>query len=190
MDIQKAGSSIPDSTSKPIIVTNRPILQDPMVKESASETSEVSAAKAAETSTSLSSSQKIIQPTKQAQTAAKDDESENEQPSATTETTTGIKVTDSMPLPGEEAAVVDAIVANTGKTDESKEKLAQDADEKRDQAVRTLVESKKYFVPIGQVTQARQNRQAIILLLILLVGIAGYAAYYFKLISLPSGLLK
>lgn len=192
MDIQKPGSSPPDSTAKPIIVTNRPILQDPMVVSDPSpETGEETAPKKPET-TSLASSQKIIMPTKSAKPDEKveeppvEKEKEEEKPAIEAPSP---NVKDSMPSPGEEAAVVGAIVASSGKTDDvKKEETVQDADEKRKQQARTLADSKKYIVPIGQVTKARQNRQAVWLLVFLVAGIAGYAAVRFKFVTVPFNL--
>lgn len=171
MDIQKPGDSAPDTSSRPILVTNRPMLQDPMMVSDQTPTAEKSAEEAPASAQPMASGAKTIEPEKDfAEESTKEKAPEDTPPEVVAE-----KTQDSLPdekdvAAAEAAAVVDAVVAtaNKGSGNSETEKQA-DADAKRKQAVQVLVDSKKYFVPTGQVSRLQHNKQVLILLILVAV---------------------
>ncbi len=187
MDIQRPGAAKPDSSSRPIIVTNRPIMQDPMVKDTAKEPEEKDI-----NEINLAGTSKIIAPPKvveELKTAEKPTEiTESEQ--ATPESTDVPKAVDSIPEPEEpssrDSAVVDAVVAGAAKPgDTADARQLEEAEAKRRQAVQVLIDSKQYAVSTGQVTRARHNRNAILLLVFMLAAVVGYAVIDIGIAQVP-----
>lgn len=191
MDIQKPGAAKPDSSSRPIIVTNRPILQDPMVKDTAKEPEEGD-----KKETNLAGTSKTIEPPKEPEDSKKDSKKQDESAppdepeKEASEDTELPKAVDSIPESEEpsssDSAVVDAVVAGAAKPgDTSNAQQIDDAEVKRRQAVQILIDSKKYAVPIGQVSRARHNRNAIVLLVFILAVVIGYAVIDLGFVSVP-----
>lgn len=164
MDVTKPGNSSPDTSSRPVIITHKPEVSDPMVNKT-SETS-VSPEKKEVTSTH----NKVIQPL-----TNKDEEQTIENSSADNTKTSEQKEAD------QEAAVVDAVAgqADLGKKNDQKE----NEDKKRNEELQKLVDEKKYFVPIGQVSR-RRNRRVLLVFIAILLIIAGVY------LALDAGLIK
>lgn len=183
MDIQKPGDAAPDSSSRPLIVTSRPIMQDPMLTETSDKPQPV-AETTKEEQKIVASPTKIIEPPKA--DSLNSDEAEPDVPEDTDEKPLA-PATDSIDpsssTASSESAVVDAVVNASPSL--STEQKADEADEKRKQAAQVLIESKKYVVPIGQVSRARKNRRAVWLLLFLLLVATSYVVADMGLISLP-----
>lgn len=188
MDIQKPGEATPDSSSRPII-TKRPMLQDPMLKEASDSTESESEPQEQK---SMASSTKTIEPPKDSEpnlasivTATETSETgesteDEEQPAASIDS-----IDPKSTAASSESAVVDAVVNSGNGSNLSNEQKTDQADEKRKQAVQELIDSKKYVVPIGQVTRARHNRQVLWLFIFILIVLVGYAVVDLGLVSLP-----
>ena len=186
MDVMKPGATTPESTGRPIIVTNRPIMQDPMVKEA--DTSDDKAAEETTPKGTVSSgSSKVIAPlgsqekTDEATPAAETDETSDDSDKPE------VEAISSIPTPEEEqaqAAVVDAVVASAG-SNQSPEQQEQIAQDERHQRVQKLVESKKYVVPIGQVSRKKLHQQLFLLVGLAVVVFGAYLAADMGYIPLP-----
>lgn len=175
MDVAKPGKSIPDSSSRPVIVSNKPQVQDPMVKADVAPPEE---SKSPEQPVTHGS--KVIQPL--------DHSADTEEaPQETAETPEEKEAK-------EEAAVVDAVAgqADLGKKN-TQAKI--DADEqKKQEELDKLIAEKKYFVPVGQVAHRRNQRTVMVLILLIVVAAALYAAVDAELldvgIELPFDFIK
>lgn len=183
MDIQKPGGAAPDSSSRPLIVTSRPIMQDPMLTE-ASDKPEPETEAAPKEQKSMTTSIKTIEPPKDATTASEQAEAT---PAKDAEEKPLAPATDSIDpssnTSSDEAAVVDAVVNASPSL--STEQKADEADEKRKQAAQVLIDSKKYVVPIGQVSRARKTRRTVWLIVFLVLILAGYVVADIGLVALP-----
>lgn len=183
MDIQKPGEAAPDSSSRPLIVTSRPIMQDPMLTEPGDKPESEAEASPKEQK-SMATSSKTIEPPKSDDSAAEETEAaptEDAEEKPLAQATDSIEPSSATSSDG--AAVVDAVVNASPSL--SNEQKADEADEKRKQAAQVLIDSKKYVVPIGQVSRARKNRQAIWLLILLVLIVAGYVVVDMGLVALP-----
>lgn len=183
MDIQKPGEAAPNNSSRPLIVTSRPIMQDPMLTE-ASDKPEPETEAAPKEQKSMTTSAKTIEPPKSddpAVAGAEVDPSEDEEDKPLAPATDSIDP--SSTTSSNEAAVVDAVVNASPSL--STEQKADEADEKRKQAAQVLIDSKKYVVPIGQVSRARKTRHLIWLLVFIVLITAGYVVADMGLVALP-----
>lgn len=196
MDIQKPGDTKPDTSARPIIVTNRPILQDPMVKNTNSVTPTPEEQKTPEEEKEISKTTKTLEPSQELVTEEENSKQEEAVTEPTdnanedapdSETEKNLVTKDSIPESKEsDSAVVDAVVAGAAqKSGKSEQQLIEDEDEKRHQAAQVLIDSKKYIVPIGQVTRARHNRHALILLIVIVLFAAVYVSIDIGLIHVP-----
>lgn len=183
MDIQKPGEAAPDSSSRPLIVTSRPILQDPMLTE-VSDKAEPEVDAAPKEQKSMTTSAKTIEPPKDDSPVAEKAEAA---PTEDTEEKPLAPATDSIDpsssTSSDGAAVVDAVVNASPSL--SNEQKADEADEKRKQAAQVLIDSKKYVVPIGQVSRARKTRRTVWLVVFLVLIVAAYVVADIGLVALP-----
>lgn len=159
MDIAKGGKITPDETSRPMIVENRKVVQDPMVNEP--EKNEE--ASQAEPIKSPLSKPKTIQPL-----------STQSKPEEKTDNSTDSSQGEAVAEDKKDAAVVDAVVEQAAHKDGDQPSENEDLEEKRKQETITkLIESKKYFLPIGEITKHKNNQRAVGALIFLLMIIAG-----------------
>lgn len=191
MDIQKPGSGAPDSSARPIVVTNRPMLQDPMVVNDKKDDAEKPSESAENKQTLATSAKTISLPKESEPKNVPKDESVDVQPPIVE--AKPVDKTPEMPKADEQAeeaakdaAVVDAVIASSRKGSESSEtdKLVE-ADDKRKQVVETLIKEGKYIVPIGQVSRRKHKRNALVLLVFLVAGAATYFAVIQGMIEQP-----
>jgi hypothetical protein len=180
MDVSKPGKATPDASSRPVIVTHKPMIQDPMVKSSDTPT-DLPEKDDTPTSEKLTkTSNKVIQPLTTDEDNSKEAKSEESKPEDT-QTKPDESVADEV-KPDEDkveetptsdaAAEVDAVV-DQAITDKKKDELSEEEKRKREE-LQKLIKSKKYFVPIGQVTKRRKSRHTLLMLIglaLLLVGI-------------------
>lgn len=169
-DVAKPGTSAPSSSAKPIIVTNRPVLQDPMMvaddnkPEAANPTPVVSP-----------STKKKIEPLHPAADTALEMKTEPQPaPASAAEPNTNETVT---PTP---KANIDLntepseseTTAGDKKKPETDEALQKKAAE-RAAELETLTESRKYYLPINQIEKRKNKRYAILgACFIVLLGVA------------------
>ena len=180
MDVTKPNAAA-ESSSRPIIVTNRPLLQDPMVTDSAPTDTD---GEPKPVQAPIAGSSKKIEPLSEGP-AEKEDQEE-----MTGDVTTDVDISE--PVESEansdddesktQAAVVDAVVAGSTK---STEQLADEEEAARQEKVQKLIESKKYVVPLGQVSKRKKNQQSVIILTVLLLLVGAYVAADMGFIPLP-----
>jgi cobalamin biosynthesis Mg chelatase CobN len=183
VDVEEPGTSAPSSTSKPVIVTNRPLLKDPMVKEEKkndiSEQSDSIPAPALASSSNKSRLQPLVD------SISPDDESLAVEPktpqvseAAEPETTTSTPESEpEQKASGSEASEADApqsqMLDDAQADDKLKSTAAKQAEVeaaeqvKHDAAVQKLVDTKRYELPINTVEE-RQSRKFIMLGIVLM----------------------
>lgn len=206
MDVAAPGKQTPDTTARPIIVGHKPMIKDPMVKPEDTEeivaagepkieqvvhatkiieppqSAEVAEQAQPNTSDEVSGAEEVAPSAESAQEIAP--AAENTPPTEEAPDETADQPADST-VESNESAEVDALAeqVDTGK----KDKEPTEEDKKKQEQIQKLIAEKKYFVPIGQVTRRRKNRQAILILVLLIIAAgAGFYAYqkgYFKLPS-------
>ena len=183
-DVQKPGRSAPSVTSKPIIVTNRPILKDPMMVSGASRAEEADKKnlahvseprlepideKPAETETPKSAKPEVVAPDKEPREADPTAKAEPESP-----------VEKTVPENQKADSGIDA------KPDKKDDKgVGEQAQAVRDAAVQELIESRRYELPINAV-EKRKAKHFVILGILLAVILALVWAD----IALDAGLIR
>lgn len=151
-DVSRPGTTPPDASAKPIIVSHKPMMKDPMVNENSAET-DVPAEEKSKTPLNKDGN-KVIEPLEKT-----DDKSEKEEKTEETPE-------------NEEVAVVEAVLdQKDGKKKSVKE--TQDAAEKNDQFEK-LVESKKYFVKVRAPKRRRNKRVLITIVVVSLFALVGF----------------
>lgn len=192
-DVAKPGKTAPDPSSRPIIVSRGPQVEDPMVSKkppadsqppsaptvsasSAAAGSETAPSATAASSSNLSSSKRItITPLHDdvpPQTVATDTTEDSPAPESTEEQ--AVEPPEQRaeePAAVSSAATVNAVAEQAGpaKKDKNQEDVAQK------EAIEKLVESRQYYVPIGETRQSRMlERILIIVLALMLLGLIGF----------------
>jgi len=170
MDVSRPGKSAPSATSRPIIVTHGPMMQDPMVqKEEPAEEVKVAA---------VSHEKVIEQPAAPAEEPVVKPE-EKPQPEADEPAPKPPEEpkpeSDSMPLDGDSGATVEAVADSARDKKKADEEVKAAETEKA--KVSQLVAERKYFVPLSVTSHKRHHRTALILTLILLAAVVGAAVY-------------
>lgn len=196
MDVSKPGKTAPDNSSRPVIISHRPIVQDPMVKTdvpSAVEASVVVEEKP------VSHGEKIIQPitalaTEPSPTPEPDAKTEQSEPAvqdASKDSETE-KIDSPPPEPSSteddnSEAVVEAVAGQADIVSKKKQTELTEADKAKQEALQKLIVDKKYFLPIGQQQHRRNTRTALVgILFIILLAVGGlYALIDAGLISVP-----
>lgn len=173
MDIARPGKSVPDDTARPIIVGHKPMVKDPTVKTDEPditelETEETPVAEPMIHTTKIIEPPKAEEPVIAADPVAADD---------TVEPTEEATEPSEEPATSSESAEVDALAEQVETGKKNKDEPSEE-DKKKQEHIQKLITDKKYFVPIGQVTRRRKNRQALMLLLVLVASAT--AGYYFK----------
>ncbi len=167
MDVSKPGKSTPDASSRPVIVTNRSMVQDPTLtdrfKEDNSKPTEATVARGTKT---------ISPPNKSSDDDTPNSYTSNSSENHKTEPTLHRKP-DIQKDQSKEAAVVEA-VADQATEDKKKLNKENDADIARKAKLEKLIADKKYFVPIGQVLRRRNRRALIVFLVVLIILVGGY----------------
>jgi hypothetical protein len=196
-DVAHPGTTAPSESSKPIIVTNRPILKDPMVVEKD---------KDGETPAKKTAVEPKIKPLPEAKPEEAKPESTAEatpevkpdkpeptaeaEPKPVSDTKPETKPDEAAPETGKAGAAAD----DKGTTDQNQKipdaemDAAAKAAAEHEGEIQKLVDSKKYFLPINAVEQRRSRRfvaLGIILSLLLIVAWVDIALDA-GLISLPA----
>lgn len=167
IDVAHPGQSAPATTAKPVIVTNRPILKDPMVVSKPEDDQPAAAAPpAAKTSTkpklqplTTEEEQKLTAPAPEAETAAPTETTAEAPASATEEKDKSSE----KPAPVTKTELREGDVIKDPAKDED---AADQAAAEHAAAIQKLVDSKKYFLPINSVEKRRTKRIIILGLLL------------------------
>ncbi len=162
-DVAKPGSTPPDSSAKPVIVSHK-MIKDPMVQEDKAEDAEIENTQSMRNVSS--SSGKTIEPvsdTKKEEAKADTATADNDEPSAEPKSEDAEN--------GSETAVVDAVLSQS----QEKAKKSKDAEVEAEQAsnINKLIDSKKYFVKVKAPKRKRNKRVLVVVVLILMAGLAG-----------------
>lgn len=201
MDVAKPGKSTPDTSARPVLITHRPMVQDPMVKDDKKPEDEA-ADKPVEVKKDLGGhGDKVIQPISD-ETSAEDktdagpevdaspepgsDSSSDVDPDPTPESEQASpEKTPEEKAQAEEAAIVDATAEQAEAGKKKPEGELSPEEKAKQEALQKLITDKKYFVPIGQVSHRRNQRMLIIVVVVLLIIIGGYFAIDAGLVSTP-----
>lgn len=175
VDVKEPGKTTPSSTSKPVIVTNRPILKDPMVTPEAAKPVEIvkprddedklkhSTGPAVKPLGASSDSDSDDPKTAEAPSEATKTDSTDEEPKATPDKESDSE-SEAETEPEVEAKAKPEVDAKTEEEDKSTKKTAQNPEAKaaeqaqHDAAVQKLVDSKKYELPINAVEKRKTKR--------------------------------
>ncbi len=185
MDVSKPGRSTPDTSARPVIVTNRSIVQDPTLKDDSKDDSK-------QADKTFARGEKTITPVSKItpQDSTTDETKPAETPAPPAAASEKFDIAKER---AKEAAVVDA-VADQATEDKKKQNKDSDAEIARKKALEKLVADKKYFVPIGQVSRRRNRRAVLVFVILLILIIGGYLALDAEIIkssiSLPFDLVK
>ena len=169
-DVAKPGKTAPSSSSKPIIVTNRPVLKDPMVVEDDAAPdsekpveSEQALAVPSVSKVKLAPLSEDMKAAESAKADAKEQETDKAEGSAATD-----DVTQEPDLDDGEGTSDDA-KKQAPETDEAAERKASERQAELDK----LIESRKYFLPINQVERRRSKHYAVVgFIVIVILGLA------------------
>lgn len=182
VDVQQPGQAAPSHTSRPVIVSNRPLLKDPMVVDD-----DKAAAKPSE---------QAEKPTETLPVASKP----QLHPPETAPTPDNTPQPDAGSLPGDDTAVSPgesapsenvASATNEPSAPEDPKNLAKQAEQaaaakvQHDAAVQQLVDSKQYELPITT-PQQRQNQRVVVLGVVL----AAVLILIWLDIALDAGIIK
>lgn len=203
-DVAKPGSAKPDATSRPLIINHRNMVQDPMVADKTATAPELEASKSDKPSEKEKPIKNVgitIQPPESLQKTAKPEPQPEDPvaanggesladtegpvtaeqasptgPAATEEETAQEtpdlpeeKPAEGVPEPAEQAA------EPTSQKDASKEAAkAAEQTSAEDAELRQLIESRQYYVPIGEAKRKRRTGAVVLVLLVLLA--AGFVA--------------
>lgn len=176
-DVAKPGSTAPSSTSKPVIISHKPIIKDSTVlaEKKASDNTEGEATK---TSIEKVTTAKVIQPLTPQE--SDEEEAKSESTNKTEDTPEDEeKVSKEMPDDsGElddklrEEAIVDAVVSQS----DSKIVKKKEADEQllRTEKIDKLIASKQYYVKIKQTRSKRNKKKLLLILFIVFLGMIAF----------------
>lgn len=197
-DVAKPGKSAPATSAKPVIVTNRPVLKDPMVVEEDNNPAITGEAPDVATppstpAVSPSNTRLKIQPLNHDETADKKDDGPTN-----TLTTAEEKPQAATPAESSEGGVPtksseDTDIADTDeppatpKANAEATELAARKEAERQEQLDKVAESRKYYLPINQV-EKRRNRQytiAGVLLIILLAVVWADIALDAGIVTIP-----
>lgn len=169
-DVARPGKSAPAETSKPVIVTNRPIIKDPMVVEDKTE------APAEPTTAKIAGSSRIkLQPLTPETPEPEPEPEKTDDGPAEPEPETETETTESEADEGDKGTSPDLAAA---------EKEAAEA-AKRDTELQKLVDSKRYFLPINSVEKRRSKRFVALGIVLSLLLLAAWVN-----IALDAGLIE
>ncbi|MDZ7744696.1 MAG: hypothetical protein U5K77_02975 [Candidatus Saccharibacteria bacterium] len=185
-DVSKPGKKAPSSTSRPLISSHGPMLQDPMVNQTNVDTKD-------KDDTPKTTSKKVItpledtKPKKKANTSEAKSEPEESKTSNTVETdkpsdkSSGNNQPETKPRAVSEPSTKQAdeatvdIIAQQAIKDKNGGISPEDLE--RQNALEKHIEDKTYFVPIGQVAK-RRNKRLLIFMLIALLLVAVAAGFF------------
>ena len=176
-DVSKPGKTAADASARPVIVTHRPIVQDPMMKQDADVSIMEPAKPVKESNDSPTSGERVIKPL-ESDDSTKPDDVKTKQESVET----AHDDNDGSYKDNQETAVVDAVVDQVA-DDKRKKHDADDQTAAKQAHFQKLIDDKKYFVKTGQVARRRNNRIALALFIFILITVGLYLAVDAKLID-------
>ncbi len=186
MDVARPGTSAPSATSKPVLVSNRPMLKDPTITKETEQASDVpdkeSSSRGPEKGQLVV---KPLEPTEDKPKVTKDDEksavpdaepAEEPAPSQPIEADDTVETRDSLDSEEEESPAQQT----DAEADAAAKELA-----KHDEEIEKLTESKRYYLPINAVNDQKTKRFIIMGAVLSLILIVVWLD-----IALDAGLIK
>ncbi len=174
-DVAKPGQSEPSSTSRPVIVGHKNMIDDPMMKAAASST--LDANKPPEEGSSITVREvtdddsiaphqaKPVMPLEKID-VPKDEPAEAEKPAEPP----------AAPEPAKEPPAGDS-VSDAMKAKEKDEKANQE-EQAEAEAIQKLIESKQYVVHVGEINHHKRSRLMYIIVIVAVLAAAGATAAY------------
>lgn len=194
IDVAHPGKTAPSATSRPVIVTNRPILKDPMMADNTAEEPDTSTAP----KTGKAKLEPLQEPSDVSDKKTPEEMADEPAEAASSpKTKEPAETDDDQPSTenDETEETDDESVAQPSDDEESKDVAEQTAEEidaseieaqaKHDAAIEKLVDSKQYFLPINSVEKRRTKRFAIVALLLVIIVVVVWID-----IALDAGLIK
>lgn len=155
-DVEKPNTSAASATSKPVLVTNRPIMNDPMVKEDTS-TEDGSSKEPKENLAAKGSSKVKIQPLesspKPEEPVKTDEPNDSDEPSDTPE-----EAPTKPKVPQEKSESETAKKAGNAKTPVEDEDIEAARKAEHDANLQKIVDAKTYYLPINAVEKRKTKR--------------------------------
>ena len=187
MDISKPGKTTPDTSSRPVLITHRPMVQDPMVKDNTApsdisdkkeEGSVVHGEKTIEPVTS-----QLVEDAESSEVSSEIDEiKEPEVLDSIDDAKNNISVTNARPEKSEtdseqaeEEAIVGA-VADQATEDKRKDNKESDSEKAKQANIQKLIDDKTFFVKVGQVSRRRKRRILLAFVVVFAILVGGYLA--------------
>jgi len=156
-DVDKPGKSAPSATSKPVIVTNRPILQDPMVVDEDAASKKETTSKEDLTHSSGSRVKPLEEPARADADTEKSQPIEDKQPEPDKQAEPENKTTDEKPGKEKTQPAGDETDDKDGAP--AKPEPSKTAEQtKQAVGVQKLIDSKKYELPINAVEKRKTKR--------------------------------
>ena len=190
-DVAHPGKSAPSASSRPVIVTNRPILKDPMMVDEDAKTTLAEASTPKDEATEKSSSSgltklKIQPPATPAAQPAEEPKSEPEKDTAAgpepDEIAAETKQAEPAPASADDAEKPQVDTTAPDPTAEIEAEAKKQAE--HDNAIQKLADSKQYFLPINSVEKRRSKRFVALGIVVSLILVAAWAD-----IALDAGLI-
>lgn len=174
IDIAHPGKSAPSATSKPVIVTNRAILKDPMMADQGNQEPDLPDKEAAPTLAPSRSGRPNLKPT----AVASEDTSATEPSSDPTPEPAKLS-------PAEDAATADDDEATAAGQTEQQLAAEDEAHAKHEAEIQKLIDAKQYFLPINAVEKRRSKRVVLLGVIVSLLLALAWAD-----IALDAGLIQ
>jgi hypothetical protein len=169
-DVSKPGSTAPSSSSKPIIVSHKPLIKDSTLVEDVEQKTEGKDAEILKApSEKAEVSRTVIKPPSDIEI---DDKQKGETETKTSQTNEQADKESDTTEKSQEAAVVDAVISQT--SEKKQKKIDQEEAEDKKDRINKLVESKQYFVKVRQPKSKRNKRAVVLLFLLLLATFVGF----------------
>ncbi len=178
LDVSKPGKTPPASTSRPIIVTNRPMVKDDTVTSSDKTDDESKTSQKPDDKPLVKSESKVIAPLNPDASEDKptEDKSKKAESTSKSDAQTTEKSTDTPAEESEKSEVGNETTATEqipgGRAEQQKQAEMSEAEKAQKDKTDKLIAEGKYAVPIGHIKRNRRARKVLtILLLVVLLGI-------------------
>jgi len=188
-DVAKPGATSPSSTSKPVIVGHKNMIDDPMVKAAASATLDGVPADDKESKANKESDESVgphqakdIKPLNEPnEQAAESAPSEPAKPAESNATDlTNIEAAKTETADGKPAGATDSLPeTETDKTAEKPDKVDEEEQAKQ-AAIQKLIESKQYVVHVGEAHHRKHSKNMMIVIALVVLLLDGFTAYLLK----------
>ena len=187
-DVAKPGDSSPSSTSKPVIVGHKNMIEDPMVKAAASATLDGVPEDEGEAKAKQESNENIgphqakeIKPLNTAGNTAEPTNSEPEKPAeVSAPDPTSSEPAKTEPEADKQAGASDSLPETDANKAADKSEKVDEEEQAKQAAIQHLIESKQYVVHVGESHHGKLNKTIAIIIGGVVLVLAAFAAYLLK----------